>query len=226
MISINNRGFTLLEVMLAVSILAVVSSMVGFALSSTVSLLTATGNQKDIYRQARITLERMRDDLTAAVADGEVGFVGSKNEINGQQADSVIFSSMAHLVFDGGRSEKGSTTITYEVVEDEDDPGSLKLLRSDSLSVFTEGNGDTKGYTLCANLRSLQLTYLDSDGQENDTWESVPDKDEEQESIFLPAAVLISLEFWQDSDQKSVLPFRSGVWLPTGSIIKEESGEQ
>jgi general secretion pathway protein J len=223
---INNRGFTLLEVMLAVSILAVVSSMVGFALSSTVTLLSITGNQKDIYRQARVTLDRMRDDLTATVADGEVGFVGTKTEINGQQADSVVFSSMAHLVFDGGRSEKGSTTISYKVVEDENDPGSLKLLRSDSLSVFAVDDGDKEAYTLCANLRSLQLTYVASDGQKNDTWESKPDKESEQEPVLLPAAVFITLEFWQGSEHKVVLPFRSGVWLPTGSIREDGNGEQ
>ena len=223
---INNRGFTLLEVMLAVSILAVVSSMVGFALSSTVTLLSTTGNQKDIYRQARITLDRMRDDLTATIADRAVGFVGTKIEINGQQAGSIVFSSMAHLVFDGGRSEKGSTTITYEVVEDENDPGSLKLLRSDSLSVFTNVDGDQEAYTLCADLRSLHLTYWDADGQKNDIWESKPDKDNEQEPVLLPAAVFITLEFWQDSEHKTVLPFRSGVWLPTGSIREEISGEQ
>ncbi len=211
--------------MLAVSILAVVSSMVGFALSSTVTLLSITGNQKDIYRQARITLDRMRDDLTATIADGEVGFVGTKTEINGQQADSVVFSSMAHLVFDGGRSEKGSTTISYKVVEDENDPGSLKLLRSDSLSVFAVDDRDKEAYTLCANLRSLQLTYVDSDGQKNDTWESVPENDNEQEPVLLPAAVFITLEFWQDSEHKTVIPFRSGVWLPTGSIREEGDGE-
>ena len=225
MTSVNNKGFTLLEVMLAVSILAVVSSMVGFALSSTVDLLEATANQKDIYRQARVTLDRMRSDLTAAVVDGEVGFIGTKEEINGQQGGSLLFSSMAHLVFDGGKSDKGSTTIAYKVVEDENDPGSLKLLRSDSLSVFAGESGDEEAYILCANLRSLQLTFWDADGQKNDTWESKPDKENEQEPALLPAAVFITLEFWQDSEHKTVIPFRSGVWLPTGSLREEGEGE-
>lgn len=225
MIRVNNRGFTLLEVMLAVSILAVVSSMVGFALNSTVNLLTATANQKDIYRQARITLDRMRSDLTAAVVDGGIGFIGTKIEINAQQADSLLFTSMAHLVFDGGRADKGSAIISYKVIEDENDPGSLKLLRADNLSVFAEEDTDNEAYTLCAGLRSLTLTYLDAESQENDSWESTPDKENEQEPVLLPAAVFIALEFWQDSEHKTVIPFRSGVWLPTGSIKEEGDGE-
>ncbi|MBM9511098.1 prepilin-type N-terminal cleavage/methylation domain-containing protein [Desulfogranum marinum] len=225
MTNVNNRGFTLLEVMLAVSILAVVSSMVGFALNSTVDLLAATANQKDIYRQARITLDRMRSDLAAAVVDGEVGFVGTKNEINGRQAAGLIFSSMAHLAFDDGRSDKGSTTIAYEVIEDENDPGSFKLLRADTLSVFAEESGEKEAYTLCAGLRSLQLTYWDAEGQKNDSWASKPDEENEQEPVLLPAAVFITLEFWQDSEHKTVIPFRSGVWLPTGSIKEEQDGE-
>lgn len=225
MTRVNNKGFTLLEVMLAVSILAVVSSMVGFALNSTVDLLAATANRKDIYRQARITLDRMRGDLTAAVADGGVGFIGTKTEINGRQADSLVFSSMAHLVFDGGRSDKGSTTIAYKVIEDENDPGSLKLLRADNLSVFAGESNDEEAYTLCAGLRSLQLTYWDAESQKNDSWESKPDKENELEAVLLPAAVFITLEFWQDSEHKTVIPFRSGVWLPTGSIKEEGDGE-
>lgn len=223
----GSRGFTLLEVLLAVTILAVVTAMVGFALSSTISVLEATDRQKYIYRQARVTMERMREDLAATVADPAVGFNGEDNERSGYRADSIRFGSMAGLVFSRDTVARRPAAITYTTVEDERTSGALKLLRSEIFALQESEGGEEAAFLLCDSLRSVTISYLDAEGQKNDTWGWLPEDEEgEERGRTLPVAVFIVLEFWQDEEQEAVISFRSAVWLPSGSIQPETEDEQ
>jgi len=222
----GKAGFTLLEIMLATTILAMVSSMVGFALSSTVSVMEATGDQKAIYRQARVVLERIAEDLSGALADEHAVFEGNRQEINGMRADTVTFHSLAHLSFSDDDDLPGAAVIGYTVLDDEDNPGSLKLLRSDILRPFNSENAEPPEYALGENLRSFTLKYQTGEGQESDTWEQDDDQEEDAEPISLPAVVFISIEFWLDKDAETYLPFETAVWLPTGVISMDEEDEE
>lgn len=219
-------GFTLLEIMLAITILAVVTSMVGFALSSTVSVMEATGDQKAIYRQARVALERITEDLSGALADEQAVFEGNRQEINGVRADALTFHSLAHLSFSKDDDLPGAAAIGYTVVDDEEDPGSFKLLRSDILRLFNSEDAEPPAYALGEHLRSFSLRYQDSEGQESDTWEQEEDQEEDAQPITLPAVVFISIEFWLDKDAETYLPFETAVWLPTGVISLREVDEE
>ncbi|PID71812.1 MAG: hypothetical protein CSB34_05335 [Desulfobulbus propionicus] len=210
-------GFTLLEVMLAVAILAMISSMVGFGLSSSVAVMEATGDQKEIYRQARVTFERITEDLSSALSDEQAVFEGTPKEIDGVRADALRLHSLAHLSLSGGDDLPGATAITYIVEEDEEAPGSLKLLRSDGLLIYGK---DEKApvYALAEDLRSFALRYQNAEGQKSDTWEQEGGDEEQARPIALPAAVFITMEFWLDKEQETSLAFETAVWMPTGVI--------
>ena len=59
----NPKGFTLLEVLIAMSIFAVVLSMLYTVYTGTFRNIEETESQADLYQMARIVLERMTEDL-------------------------------------------------------------------------------------------------------------------------------------------------------------------
>ncbi len=64
----NSPGFTLLEILIAMFIFAIVLSTIYTSYTGTFRILDETKEQTDIYRMARIALERMHEDLESVYA--------------------------------------------------------------------------------------------------------------------------------------------------------------
>lgn len=204
----------MLEVLLAVTIFAVVSSMVGYAVRTAVTTLEATGNRKDIIRQARIALERIQGDLAAV--QGGTAFVGESRELAGSPADSLRFYSAAHLDFSSSQRARKVAEIRYEVEMSGDEQSTRKLIRYDIPALpGVEGTVDEGiGYVLCEQLAAVSFSFVDGEGQKTDTWDSKPVEEDGAEVIPLPATVYVSLEFLLDESERSTLQFDTAFRIP------------
>ncbi len=217
----SNNGFTLLEVLLAVAILGVVVAMTSIGLNSTVKLVEMTSSQQGIYRQVKVTFERITEDITSALADQGGLFVGQESEIGGRAADNLTFLSRAHLSLATESEAGGTAVIRYRVIVDEAENKYLKLLRFDTLNRPGGAVSNEPGFILCENIYSFQLKYFDVDGQEFDSWDAgIGDESDTGKRIVLPAVVSITIEF--KIDDNTILPFQTSVWLPVGIIHHEK----
>jgi len=227
---VRDNGFTLLEVLLAITVLAVVVAMLSLSLSGTLRVVDATEQQEEIYHQAQTALRRITEDLAAAVLTREMAFTGAKNELDGRRADTVVFPSLAHLVLNPEMQRQGLAIIRYRLQADSEDVRRLQLLRSDTLLLpGVEYSGkDTEGssFLLADNLRSLRFSFFDRQGQEFDSWSGAAPSDDPQEPPPLPAAVFCTLEFWLDPEKETVQTFSTGVLIPVGIIVAEVKGEK
>lgn len=212
-------GFTLLEVLLATTVLGVVMAMLSLSLSATLRVVEATEKQEEVYYLAQTAMRRITEDLAAAVATAEGTFVGQKDELRERRADSLTFTSQAHLVLNPEKQKPGMAIIRYQILKDPDDERKLKLLRSDT--PVLPGVDSTKGvskdevaepaFLLADMLRSVKWSYFNRDGQEFDSWQRQPDSGEEEEVGELPVAVHCTLEFWIDPDKEISQSFSTRV---------------
>ena len=223
----SEQGFTLMEVMLATIILAMVVSMVTMSLSGSLKVVEATRDQGDMYYRAQVALQRISEDLESAVLTDDVEFVGADTTETPDQREVIVrFASMAHLVFDPEGDQDGMGHITYALVPDPDNQEEFILLRSDLL--VTPQEKDVKeevpgGFLLSDRLRSVTFSYFDSSGEEHDLWDTRPDPqadaDENKLKRRLPAAVSCRLEFWLDHEEEATLTFQTSVKVPVGMIM-------
>jgi general secretion pathway protein J len=205
----RENGFTLLEVLLATTILGVVMAMLSLGLSATFRVVEATERQEEVFYLAQTALHRITEDLTAAVATPEGIFVGRNNGIRDRRADSLVFTSQAHLVLNPEKQLPGVATIRYTVAADPDDQRLLRLLRSDTLVLpgvvtaagTTNDAAAEPAFLLADSLRAVQFDYFNRTGQEFDSWQKQPSSEEGEETGELPAAVQCTLEFWIDADK-------------------------
>ncbi len=222
------QGFTLLEILLAMLLLALVVSMISIALSGSMQVIDATEQQGDIYHRARIAMQRISDDLASAMLTDDLDFIGSRHEVGGERGDTLRFGSMAHLVFAPETQLPGIGIIGYEVVPDRDREGELALLRSDLLyrPGMRTGDGPPEGerFLLCDRLRSVRFTFFDQQGEAHDNWNTRRREGEKERERGLPAAVQCSLEFWLDREQGTTLTFTTSILLPTGVIHAAQKG--
>ncbi|HBI16158.1 MAG TPA: hypothetical protein DDY20_11695 [Desulfobulbaceae bacterium] len=221
----SRQGMTLLEVLLAMFILAMVVSMVSLTLSGSINVVEATRTQGELYHRAQVAMLRISEDLASAVLVDSVEFVGTDKEEKGREADSLLFSSTAHVVFDPDHDHPGMAVIAYSVVEDEENEGEFLLLRADDLLTETAKTDEKKqvtqtrgGYLLSDRLRSISFTYMDDKGDEQDSWDSEVDPDDPTAIRKLPVSVICTLEFWVDQAAQSSIEFTTRILLPAGLI--------
>ena len=221
------RGFTLMEIMLATLILAMVVSMITLSLSGSLRVVEATRDQGDLYYRAQVAMERISRDLESAILTGGAEFVGHPVETVGNVRSLLDFVSMAHLVFDPEHGQRGMGEIAYLLASDPEDSGQLLLLRRDRLEVPREKKAaaQTTGkdaFLLSDHLRSVVFTYIDAEGEEHESWDSRVDPDagaeEKKRKHRLPAAVSCTLEYWLDREQETTLRFQTKVTIPTGMM--------
>ena len=221
-------GFTLLEVLLAITVLGVVVAMLSLSLSGTLRVVAGTEQQEAVHHQAQTALRRLTGDLASAVQSAEAPFSGGSGaggeEGETETGEVLRFASLAHLVLNPEAQRPGAAVIAYRVEADEEDGRLLKLLRADTVvlpGVDPEAaREDETPFLLADNLRSVRLSYLDRDGQEFDGWDS--EQEAEQEAPRpLPAAVRCTLEFWLDVDSERTQTFTTAVLVPVGLFSVE-----
>jgi len=219
--SISRKGFTLLEILIAMFIFAVVLTTIFTAYTGTFRIIDETESQADIYAMARTVLIRMQEDLEsihfkeagASKPEGSslepATFLGENKEIKGRDADTLRFLSRAHLIFDEEDENPGVAEISYHVSENEVED-SLALYRSDRPELAAPQEEGTGGLILCDGLFSVNFTFQDADGEMHENWDSSEDESKHK----LPVMVSILLEFVNIRNAEKPYKFMTRVALP------------
>ena len=141
------RGFTLLEIILAVSVLALVGTMIYGGFSQTALNKARIEEDVDHSRIIHMALERMARELTMAFVSTHVNpsldlrvvdtaFIGKDNG----KDDRIDFTSFSHRRLYRNARESDQNEISYFVTEHPDEPGVQVLARREQIeSTMTHG---------------------------------------------------------------------------------------
>ena len=219
----NSKGFTLLEILVAISIFAVILSVIFASYTGTFRIIEELESQSEIYEMARIAIGRIQEDLESACLyktdetsepDQTGPFVGEDKEVSGRDADTLRFLSKAHLDLDKEGDTGGIAEIGYYIKEIQEEDG-LVLYRTDTPEFEEAPEEETGGWILCEGLHSMNFTYYNADGKEFDTW----DTEEKTFKDTLPVRVLLELYFLDKLHPEEPLRFETGIALPMAGEI-------
>lgn len=213
------------------AILSIVLSLIYASFTKTLTEMKEVELEADVYQMARISLERIRDDLECALLlkkeeppedeedlTGTIDFKGIDEQIDRRDTDSLMFFSTNHISLDQENEYAGLARIAFFVEKREDDEG-LTLYRSDKPEFENASEEKTEGLILCDRLFSVNFTYYTAEGDEYDQWNS----SEGALKGKLPARVSIQLSFINESYPEEPLKFETAVALPmAGDTYQEE----
>jgi len=218
-IAITEKGFTLLEVLLAFFIFSILFITIYTSYTGSFKTVNLTENQMALYRKAAIALERISEDLQASYlsvlppdsfgrAAEYTQFLGENNEMNARDADSLSFFSRIPPLFRDEEAAVSGQLISYSVImgssEDE-----FILLRSENPE-FTDEAEEREGLVLSDGLQSVNFTFFDDEGNSHDSWDSESDKFGGR----LPRMVSVALEFLNYDNPEAPLKVMTSVTLP------------
>lgn len=219
----KREAFTLLEILIAITIFSVLVTTIYSSLNAVLSRNDAIAYGADVHEKARSCLNRMVMDLTSIYVEllplykqpetvsepDPYRFVAEKVTVGTNYYPKIRFTSMAHLPMSGSAGA-GIAEIVYYVIENDDRDAGFVLKRADRAypffqdDDFEEQEGDP---TLCEDVEELIVTYYDQDGEAHEEWNS--------ESSFYkyatPRMIGIQLKIKKKS---AVYDFNTQIMLP------------
>jgi len=176
----TTRGFTLLEVMVAVAILAMVSVLIYGAFDGLSRGRKSLGRVNDRYHQGRGALSRMSLELSSAflsmhqpLTEQQIRRLTIFSGSRGSPVDRIDFTSFSHrrLVRDSHESDQNE--ISYFGSPDPNVPGKVDLARRESPIIDLEPKRGGEVNVLVEDIDSFDVKYLDaSTGLWTETWDS------------------------------------------------------
>jgi general secretion pathway protein J len=176
----SRRGLTLVEVLVALAILAMIGVLLYGAFDSMSHAQRAEGIRGERAREGRSAVLRMSRELSSAYLSLHVpqnlslltrttAFVGQ----NGGHYDRLDFAAFAHRRVEADSKESDQAEVGYFVVPDPDKPEKMDLVRREQTPIDTDPKRGGIVNVLAENVESFDMRYLDATtGQWLETWDT------------------------------------------------------
>lgn len=164
----RRSGMTLIEVMVAIAILAIVMTLVWGGFSQTARNKAHVEAESDYYHIARMALDRMTKELSMAYVSAQVNenqalrvmntaFVGTDRG----ERDRIDFTSFSHRRLYRDAHESDQNEISYFVTRHPDDPSVNVLARRESNRIDEDPQRGGRIQIVAENVEGFDLEYYD-----------------------------------------------------------------
>ncbi|MBK5283051.1 MAG: prepilin-type N-terminal cleavage/methylation domain-containing protein [Nitrospiraceae bacterium] len=148
-------GFTLVEVLLAVSLVAMMATLVFGSLYVTTSAIDTARANSATEQIVRSTLRVMIDELSVGVGSTTGPWLGINGQQDGQPADSVAFLTMGQ--FRGAESTKDTELVRIVYTREGD-----RLLRFVRRNLYGLTDESVEQVELATKVKGFNVRYYDS----------------------------------------------------------------
>jgi prepilin-type N-terminal cleavage/methylation domain-containing protein len=213
-IHLSKQGFTLLEILMAMAIFALVMGLAYGSYNATFHIINGAGSQAEIYSKARTTMGRIQEDLESFLPGEDMIFTGASESAGEYRADTLRFTSTSHVRLHPDQTPMGHTIIHYQVQTDPETK-TLLLYRSELPALpgatDTEEEDENLGLLLCDQLLEVAFDYRNPDGEDVEEWGN---DDEDTALTSLPEQITITLRFAGGQEETTGPVFKTALTLP------------
>ncbi len=229
----KSAGFTLLEILIAIVIFAVLATIVYSTFNAVISKTNAIKAETSIDDMAATCLTRICRDLRAVYVEqyplykppdfgdppDPYRFAAEMDYVGTEQFSRLQFASTEHLPVSTGKPENGSASaelaqIRYHVDKSSASESGYVLKRGDTpfpydISQNPAAKPDPEtDPVLCTGIAAFKLTFFDADGNASESWDS----DAQTVDYATPRAVRVELKI---KNGKGTHSFSTRISLPT-----------
>jgi general secretion pathway protein J len=210
------RGFTLIEVMVAVSILAIITTLTWASFKQTFNTKSAIEAQAGRYRTVRLALDRLARELSMAYvsqdedtsqAERRTRFVSKHRS----DIDELLFSYLGHQRLYQDANEADTALVGYYAARDRDDSRKTNLMRRETrrLSNYKLDEQPGEADIVCDDVVRLKLDFYDARSDKKAWVEEWNTTSTDGQPDRLPSKIRITLTV-RDERGKEV-PFQTEV---------------
>ena len=219
----RRRGFTMLELLLAMGMMAMISLMLYSSFVTAFRARTSATTQTRAARQAAITLDMLEQEFQSVMAGNGslIGpFVGYALGTGGGQADSVSFYAAGResVIRQDDPLAEGMRQV--ELALSTSTSGTASLVRRVRRNLLAPALAEPEEEILAQNVTVFSVTYFDGESW-HDEWDSTL-----PETPGLPVAVQLTIELDEPALRDASRKYRSVriVPLATGRPVLSQTG--
>lgn len=218
------RGMTLIEVSLAVAILAMIGAVTWGSIARSFDAYETVKDIDGRYHNVRVAMNRMARELSMAYLTARRRHRGRERIVEQvfKYEDSsplpvLHFSAFAHQVFLKDAKESDQAEISYFGENDPDDSQVLNLMRREAPRIDADWDEGGRAYVLAEDVKEFSLRFFDP---RKDDWTDEWDTENSEFRGRLPTLVEISLTVLDEDgkDLKFVTKTRVNLTQELGTL--------
>lgn len=177
----NQRGFTLMEVALAVAILGVMATLTWGSIARTFDAYETVTGIDARYHNVRVAMNRMSRELSMAFLTSKLRSAGSKETMwetifkaePSSPFAKINFTAFGHQIMRADSKESDQSEIGYYGEADEDNRGVMNLMRREDPRIDREPEEGGRPYVLAEDVKEFKLRFFDPKAEDwTDTWDT------------------------------------------------------
>lgn len=214
----STLGFTLLEALIALSIMALMGGLIWGSFGPSFKLKEEVEAQADRDIGIRLAMNRMAREISMAYLSNDYDKARFREMItlfdgehNAGDRDKLTFSSLSHQRLYENALESDESLIAYRILENPDKPGELDLMRREKMVQDDQPDRGGREDLLCEDVQGLQVRYWDATKKE---WAEDWNTTDVQRANTLPFRVKITLLVGPYGSPPKVYTTQTPIFLP------------
>lgn len=197
-------GFTLIEIMLALALLAFITALLWGTFAQTARVKKRIEQAQDRTHTVRVALMRMSREIEMAfITDETTGTQFRRTLFSGTSHgdfDELLFSWFGHQRLRADSPEGDTALVHYFTAPDPDDPMVINLMRRETRRLEYKDPQTIPGetYLLCPDITRLRFAYYD---RRQKDWREDWDTTRADGQTYMPTQVRISLTVLDERGQ-------------------------
>lgn len=193
----SRRGLTLMEVSLAVAILAMIGALTWGSIARAFDAYETVKGIDETYHNARVALNRMAKELSMAYLTAPGRHKGKERRVlqvfkyeDSSPLPILHFSTFAHQVYLKDAKESDQAEISYFGDNDPVEKDVVNLMRRESPRIDADWDEGGRAFVLAEDVRELELRFWDP---KKDDWTDEWDTEKPEFAGRLPTFVEITM---------------------------------
>lgn len=218
------RGLTLIEVALAVGILAIMAALTWGSIARTFDAYETVTDIDRRYHNVRVAMNRMARELSMAFITNERRHKGRERMWKtifrsepGSPFHEIHFTAFAHTILREDAKESDQSEISYFGESDPDQPDTLNLMRREDPRIDRDPDEGGRSYVLAEGVKEFKLRFWE---ERKEDWVETWDTENSEFARRIPQIVEITLVIADEDgkDLKFVTKTRINLFRELGTI--------
>lgn len=163
----TSQGFTLMELLVAVGLLAMMGLILGTSISAVMGSIRDNREMQDRYHAARVALGRMQREVAMAYLSKHQGEDRTTKTVFLGKSDRLTFTYMGHRSIQRSAAESDQGVLEYYLERQAD--GLPALIRREKVIIDDVPEKEGRRQVLAEGVRKLRFEYWNMD---KESWES------------------------------------------------------